>query len=46
MMRIKSNVQVHRPFQPDGVAENLFQADDYQRLRNVYQGKLSESAIN
>jgi pimeloyl-ACP methyl ester carboxylesterase len=31
---------------PDGVAENLFQADDYQRLRNVYQGKLSESAIN
>jgi pimeloyl-ACP methyl ester carboxylesterase len=31
---------------PGGVAENLFQADDYQRLRGVYQGKLSDSAIN
>jgi len=31
---------------PGGVAENLFQADDYQRLRGVYQGKLPESAIS
>src|SRR5712664_138483 len=31
---------------PGGVAENLFQADDYQRLRGVYQGKLSDSAIS
>ncbi|MFY9802794.1 MAG: alpha/beta hydrolase [Candidatus Acidiferrales bacterium] len=31
---------------PGGVAENLFQADDYQILRGVYQGKLAESAIS
>lgn len=31
---------------PGGVAESLFQSDDYQRLRGVYQGKLSESAIS
>ena len=31
---------------PGGVAEDLFQADDYQRLRSVYQGKLPESAIS
>ncbi len=31
---------------PGGGAENLFQADDYQRLRGVYQGKLSDSAIS
>ena len=31
---------------PGGVAETLFQSDDYQRLRGVYQGKLSESAIS
>jgi len=31
---------------PGGVAENLFQADDYRRLRGVYQGKLSDSAIS
>ena len=31
---------------PGGVAENLFESADYQRLRSVYQGKLSESAIN
>jgi pimeloyl-ACP methyl ester carboxylesterase len=31
---------------PGGVAENLFQADDYQRLRGVYQGKLSDLAIS
>ena len=30
---------------PGGVAESLFQSDDYQRLRGVYQGKLSDSAI-
>jgi pimeloyl-ACP methyl ester carboxylesterase len=30
----------------DGVAESLFQSDDYQRLRGVYQGKLPESAIS
>jgi len=29
-----------------GVAESFFQADDYQRLRSVYQGKLVESRIN
>lgn len=29
-----------------GVAESLFQSDDYRRLRGVYQGKLSESAIS
>jgi len=28
-----------------GVAESLFQSDEYQRLRGVYQGKLPESAI-
>lgn len=32
--------------QPGGVAEGLFQADDYQRLRGVYQGMLSEAAIS
>jgi pimeloyl-ACP methyl ester carboxylesterase len=31
---------------PGGVAESLFQADDYQRLRAVYQGKLSDSAVS
>jgi pimeloyl-ACP methyl ester carboxylesterase len=31
---------------PGGVAENLFQADDYQRLRGIYQRKLSDSAIS
>lgn len=31
---------------PGGVAESLFQSDDYQRLRGVYQGKLSTSAIS
>lgn len=30
---------------PGGVAEGLFQANDYQRLRGAYQGKLSERAI-
>jgi hypothetical protein len=30
---------------PGGVAESLFQGEDYQRLRGVYQGKLAESAI-
>jgi pimeloyl-ACP methyl ester carboxylesterase len=29
-----------------GAAESLFQADDYQRLRGVYQGKLLEPAVN
>jgi pimeloyl-ACP methyl ester carboxylesterase len=29
-----------------GVAESFFEADNYQSLRSVYQGKLSESAIN
>jgi pimeloyl-ACP methyl ester carboxylesterase len=29
-----------------GVAESFLQADNYQRLRSVYQGKLPESAIN
>lgn len=31
---------------PGGAAESFFQADNYQRLRAVYQGKLSEPAIN
>jgi pimeloyl-ACP methyl ester carboxylesterase len=31
---------------PGGAAETFFQADNYQRLRAVYQGKLSESAIS
>ena len=31
---------------PDGAAESFFQADNYQHLRTVYQGKLSESAIS
>jgi len=31
---------------PGGVAENLFEADDYQRLRGVYQGMLPESAVS
>jgi pimeloyl-ACP methyl ester carboxylesterase len=31
---------------PGGAAESFFQADNYQRLRAVYQGKLSDSAIN
>lgn len=31
---------------PGGAAESFFQADNYQRLRAVYQGKLSESEIN
>jgi len=29
-----------------GAAESFFQADNYQHLRTVYQGKLSESAIS
>jgi pimeloyl-ACP methyl ester carboxylesterase len=29
-----------------GVAESFFQADDYRRLRSIYQGKLLESLIN
>jgi pimeloyl-ACP methyl ester carboxylesterase len=31
---------------PDGAAESFFQADNYQRLRAVYQGKLPDSAVN
>jgi pimeloyl-ACP methyl ester carboxylesterase len=31
---------------PGGAAESFLQADNYQRLRAVYQGKLSESEIN
>jgi pimeloyl-ACP methyl ester carboxylesterase len=31
---------------PGGAAESFFQADNYQHLRTVYQGKLSESAIS
>jgi len=31
---------------PGGAAECFFQADNYQRLRAVYQGKLPESAIS
>lgn len=31
---------------PGGVAESLFQSDDYQRLRGIYQGRLPESAIS
>jgi pimeloyl-ACP methyl ester carboxylesterase len=30
---------------PGGVAEAALQADDYQRLRQAYQGKLRESAV-
>lgn len=31
---------------PGGVAEGVFQADDYQRLRDVYQGILSQAAVS
>lgn len=31
---------------PDGAAESFFQADNYQRLRAVYQGKLPDSAVS
>ena len=31
---------------PGGIAEAFFQADDYARLRQVYQGKLSGSRLN
>jgi pimeloyl-ACP methyl ester carboxylesterase len=31
---------------PDGAAENFLQAENYQRLRAVYQGKLPDSAVN
>src|SRR5258708_24555169 len=31
---------------PGGAEECFFQADNYQRLRAVYQGKLPESAIS
>jgi pimeloyl-ACP methyl ester carboxylesterase len=31
---------------PGGAAESFFQADSYQRLRAVYQGKVSDSAVN
>lgn len=30
---------------PGGAAEGFFQADDCQRLRSVYQGKLAESVV-
>jgi pimeloyl-ACP methyl ester carboxylesterase len=30
---------------PGGVAESYFQADGFQRLRNVYQGRVSEKRI-
>lgn len=31
---------------PDGTAENFFRAQNYQRLRSVYQGKLPDSGVN
>lgn len=31
---------------PDGAAETFFRADNFQRLRAVYQGKIRDSAIN
>lgn len=31
---------------PNETAENFFRADNYQRLRTVYQGKLTESAVS
>lgn len=31
---------------PDGAAESFFQADNHQRLRAVYQGKLPDSAVS
>jgi pimeloyl-ACP methyl ester carboxylesterase len=31
---------------PGGTAETFFEADRYQRLRSVYQGKVPDSAVN